>query len=251
MDKISVSIIMPLHNAEKFVKAAIESVINQTFTDWELIVIDDYSTDNSNEVVNDFLKKDSRIELINLEKNSGPAIARNLGIETAKGRYLAFLDADDIWKLNKLEKQIRFMKEKDISFSFTGFEFADKSGKGLKKIVKVKSQMTYKMSLKNTLIATSSVILDIDKIGKKNTYMPNVGHEDSATWWKILKQAHIAFGLNESLHYYRRSPGALSSNKIKSMKMKWYLYRRYEEMSVVISMYYFLLNNFNALLRRL
>ena len=247
----SISIVMPLYNAKKYIKTAMKSVLNQTFTDWELIVVDDCSTDNPDEIIYEFLQKDSRIKFIKLKKNFGPAVARNVGIDIAEGKYLAFLDADDIWKRNKLERQINFMTQNNISFSFTGYEFADENGNSTNKIVEVPNKMTYKMSLKNTIISTPSVIIDLEKVGKANSYMPNVSHEDSATWWKILKQGHIAYGLNESLYYYRRSPKTLSSNKIKSMKMKWNLYRKYEKMAYPKSIFYFSINSFNALKKRL
>ena len=162
-----VSIIVPVYNSEKFIEDTINTVKQQTYKNWELILVNDCSTDKSKEIIEEYIKKDEKMKLINLEKNSGAAIARNTGIEKAKGRYIAFLDADDLWNKEKLEKQIKFMKDNDYKFTFTGYEFADENGRGNGKIVKVPEKINYKKALKNTTIWTSTVMFDIKKLNKE------------------------------------------------------------------------------------
>jgi glycosyltransferase involved in cell wall biosynthesis len=120
-----VSIITPSYNSEKFIKDTIGSVLSQTYKNWEMIIVDDVSPDNSNEIIEEYCKKDSRIKLIKLAKNSGPAVARNRAIQEAKGRYIAFLDADDLWKSEKLEKQIKFMTDNDLAFTYSSYDLLD------------------------------------------------------------------------------------------------------------------------------
>ena len=178
-----VSIIVPVYNSEKFINDTIQTVKEQMYKNWELLLVNDCSTDNSENIIKKYVKKDNRIKLINLEKNSGAAIARNTGIESAKGKYIAFLDADDLWKNEKLEKQIKFMEENNYDFTFTGYEFADESGNKLDKIVNVPRQLNYKQALKNTTIFTSTVIFNADNLGKDLISMPNVRRgQDTATW---------------------------------------------------------------------
>lgn len=247
-----VSIIVPVYNAEKFIKDTIKTVLNQTYKNWELLLINDCSYDNSTNIIEDYRKNDKRIHLINLEKNSGAAIARNTGIDNAKGRYIAFLDADDLWNEKKLEKQLNFIKDNNYEFTYTSYEFADEQGNRNGKIVIVPKQINYKQALKNTTIFTSTVIFDVKELGKELIKMPDVKRgQDTATWWKILKTGIVAHGLQESLSVYRRSSNTLSSNKIKALRRTWNLYRKVEKMNVVKSIYYFIPYIFNAIKRRL
>lgn len=248
-EKDLVSIIIPVHNAERFLKDTINSIKNQTYENWEAIFVDDCSTDNSVDIIKEF-SEDKRIKLITLEQNEGAAITRNTGIDIASGRYVAFLDSDDLWNKEKLEKQIKFMKENNYEFSFTGYEFADENGSGTGKIVKVPQKITYIEALKNTTIFTSTVMFDITKLDKELIKMPKVKSEDTATWWKILKNNNIAYGLNENLTYYRRSENTLSSNKFEAIKRIWYLYRKVEKLGIVYSIYNFVFYAINAVKRR-
>lgn len=246
-----VSIVVPVYNCEKFIDYTIKTVLNQTYQNWELLLVDDCSTDNSISIINGYVAEDNRIKLIKLEKNSGAAVARNEGMKNAKGKYIAFLDSDDLWNENKLEKQINFMKKNKYVFTYTGYEFADEEGNKLDKIVKVPEQLTYKQALKNTTIFTSTVIFDVQELGKELIKMPNVRRgQDTATWWKVLKTGIIAYGLDESLSMYRRSNNTLSSNKVKALKRTWNLYRNVEKFSVIKSFYYFCWYVFNAVRRR-
>ena len=246
-----VSIVIPVYNCEKFLKDTIKTIQEQTYTNWEAFFVDDCSKDNSVEIIKEAEKSDSRIKLIKLEKNSGAAIARNTGIKNAKGRYIAFLDSDDLWEKEKLEKQLKFIKEGNYAFTFTGYEFIEEDGTRTGKKVHVPKELTYKQALKNTVIFTSTVIFDISILGKKLIEMPNIKRgQDSATWWKVLKNNNIAYGLDENLSLYRRSKGTLSSNKIKALKRTWNLYRNVEHFSVFKSMYYFSIYVVNAIKRR-
>lgn len=252
MEEKLVSIVVPVYNSEKFIRDTVKTVKEQTYQNWELLLVNDCSTDNSAIIIKEYEKEDKRIKLIMLEKNSGAAIARNTGIKHAKGKYIAFLDSDDLWEPQKLEKQIKFMEENKYDFTYTDYEFADEEGKKLNKKVNVPSKITYRQALKNTTIFTSTVIFNVEKLGKELISMPNVRRgQDTATWWKVLKTSVIAYGLNESLSLYRRSNNTLSSNKIKALKRTWNLYRNVEELSLLKSFYYFCWYCFNAVKRRI
>lgn len=251
MEEDLISIIIPVYNAEKFLKDTIRTIQEQTYINWEALFVNDCSKDNSTQIIEEANKIDNRIKLINLEKNSGAATARNTGIDNANGKYIAFLDADDLWEKDKLQKQIEFMKEKDCAFSFTGYEFADENGIGNGKIVKVPETINYKQALKNTTIFTSTVMFDLSNINKETIQFENVKSEDTATWWKVLKQIDCAYGLNEVLSYYRRTNESLSANKIKALKRTWNLYRNVEHLNIFYSFYNFCWYVVNAVLRRI
>lgn len=247
-----VSIVVPVYNSEKFIKETVETVKAQDYQNWELLLVNDCSTDNSKDEIKKYEKEDSRIRLIDLKENSGAAIARNTGMKEAQGKYIAFLDADDLWENTKLKKQIEFMQKDDYEFTYTGYEFADENGNKLGKVVKVPEKINYKQALKNTTIFTSTVMFNVDKLGKELISMPNVRRgQDTATWWKVLKTGIIAYGLQESLSMYRRSNNTLSSNKIKALKRTWNLYRNVENLSFFSSLYNFVWYCFNAVKRRI
>ena len=174
MNADMVSIVVPVYNAERFLPETIGLVQKQTYRDWELILVDDCSSDNGAAIVRQYAKDDTRIRLIQQEVNAGAARSRNLGISQANGRYLCFLDADDIWTSQKLEKELAYMKEKKAAFVFTGYEFADAKGEGLGKIVHVPETISYEQALKNTTIFTSTVMIDRDKIADTDIYMPQI-----------------------------------------------------------------------------
>lgn len=252
MEKDLISIIVPVYNAERFLDQTINTVLDQTYKNWELILVNDKSTDNSVEIINKYIEKNKDIKLIQNKENSGAAVSRNNGIEVASGKYIAFLDADDLWEKDKLEKQIKFMKEKKCAFSFTGYEFANEDGIGNGKKVIVPEQINYKQALKNTTIWTTTVMLDVENLGKELIKMPNIRRgQDTATWWKILKTGIEAYGLNEVLAVYRRSSGTLSSNKFRALKRTWRLYRKVEQLNIFYSCYIFLWYCFNAIKRRI
>lgn len=247
-----VSIVVPVYNSEKFIAETIKSVQDQTYANWELLLVNDVSTDKSVEIIKELQKKDKRIKLFNNRVNSGAGPSRNRGIKEAKGQYLAFLDADDLWLKTKLAKQVKFMQKNDCAFSFTGYEFADASGKPNGKKVRVPKTINYKQALKNTIIFTSTVMFDISKLKKSQIQMPDVRRgQDTACWWSVLKLIPSAYGLNEDLSYYRRTPETLSANKYKALKRTWYLYRNVEQINFTKSFYNFTFYSLNAFMRRI
>ena len=247
-----VSIVVPVYNAARFIEETIATVQNQTYQNWELLLIDDCSTDDSVKLIKPHLTKDKRIKLLKNKANSGAALTRNKGIDAAKGHYLAFLDADDLWLPEKLEKQVAFMQEIDCAFSFTGYEFANETGKPNGKKVHVPATITYKQALKNTTIFTSTVMLNLKKLDKHKVLMPNIRRgQDTATWWRILRQVPYTYGLGDALSIYRRSKGTASSNKITALKRTWRIYRDSEKLPYIKASYYFTHYCFNASMRRL
>lgn len=242
-----VSIVIPVYNAERCISDTVASIRAQSYTNWEIIMVDDGSTDRSYDIMQ-ALESDN----IKILKSGGgsAAIARNKGIDAASGRYIAFIDADDLWDPRKLTKQLAFMDKHDAAFSFTGYEFADEYGVSVNKIVQVPLTITYRKALKNTTIFTSTVIFDMNKLSKEDIYMPNVKSEDTATWWRVLKSGVTGYGLNEGLTLYRRSAGTLSSNKFEAIRRIWNLYRNVEKLSIPYSCVCFVMWAIRAVLRR-
>lgn len=251
MDKL-VSIIVPVYNAEKYIRETIATVQKQSYENWELLLVMDGCKDNSQSVIEECLKEcpDQRVRMVFQPHNMGAAQARNRGLKEAKGRYIAYLDADDLWNSDKLKKQLAFMEERKAIFSFTGYEFADENGKGLDKIVRVPDVMEYRDALKNTTIFTTTVMFDTDGIGKELLEMPVIKSEDTALWWKVLRNGYKAYGLDENLAYYRRAGKSLSSNKLEAIRRIWNLYRKAEKLPVLKSMYYFCFWAVRAVKRR-
>lgn len=211
-----VSIIVPVYNASRFLEQTIQSVIHQDFTNWELLLVNDCSTDNSTEII-DRYEEDKRIRLINLDKNEGAAVARNQGIALAKGRYIAFLDSDDVWMPSKLSKQIAFMETKVCAFSFTQIRMTDEKGKPISKVRTIPERVDYSYLLHKTVIATSSVVLDKQAIGDFSMPLRRSG-QDYATWLMLLRKVTYAYCVQEPLVDYRVVNNSLSSNKLASLK---------------------------------
>lgn len=247
--KQTVSIVVPVYNAMKYIEETVNSVKKQTFTEWELIFVDDGSTDGTREYLKGI--ESDKIHVFFMKGNVGAAKARNKGIVEAQGSYIAFLDADDIWKPEKLEKQVKFMEQSHVNFSFTNYEFGTEEAEPTGHIVNVPEEITYKQALKNTTIFTSTVMFDIDFLGKDMIQMPDVKSEDTATWWKIMKLGISGYGIRENLVIYRRPKKSLSSNKFEAVKRIWNLYRKQEKIGFTKSVYYFICWGFNAVKRRI
>jgi teichuronic acid biosynthesis glycosyltransferase TuaG len=235
-----VSIIVPVYNAANYIEKTIEMVGAQTYKDWELILVDDCSKDGSAELIEKIIaKQGKRIRLIRKSVNEGAAAARNSGIDASSGRYIAFLDADDVWMPQKLEKQIAFMEEHDAAFSFHAYEFGDEQANPTGKVVKVPLELNYRKALSRTIIFTTTVMFDTEKIDIEMIHMSQVPSEDTATWWRILKSGYVAYGLDENLAVYRRPGKSLSSNKLEALYRIWFLYRNIANLSVPESLFYF------------
>lgn len=245
-----ISVVVPVYNASHYIEKTIQMVQAQTYTNWELILVDDCSKDDSVHKIEAFLQ-DERIHLLKQETNQGAAAARNRGIKEAGGEYLAFLDADDVWLPEKLEKTIGFAKKNSANFVFTAYEFGDEDANPTGKIVEVPTTLTYKKALSRTVIFTSTVLFNLHHFSKEQVTMPLCKSEDTATWWKILRTGETAYGLNEVLSIYRRPAQSLSSNKVEALRRIWNLYRKQEHLNVFASAWYFCGWAVRATLRRI
>ncbi|MEA3320536.1 MAG: glycosyltransferase family 2 protein [Bacillota bacterium] len=249
MSSSLVSVITPSYNAEKFISATIESVRTQTYTNWEMIIVDDCSKDTTREILKEYAEIDPRIKPIFLEENSGAAVARNTALKIAQGDYVAFLDSDDLWVPDKLEKQLAFMQNNDYAFSFTAYNLMDENGKPLDKVIHVPKQIDYKGLLKNTIIGCLTVMIDTRKV--EPLQMPLIRtRQDFALWLKVLRQGHIAYGMQEPLANYRIVEGSISSNKLKTAKRNWYVYREIEKLSLPYASWCFVNYAFYAIKKR-
>ncbi|OED36644.1 glycosyl transferase [Flavobacteriaceae bacterium (ex Bugula neritina AB1)] len=244
---IKVSVITPAYNCADFILETINSVKNQTFSNWEMIIIDDNSTDNTIDIINKAISNDKRIKLLSLKENLGAGVARNKGIEIANGRYIAFLDSDDRWVSEKLEKQIGFMENNDYSFSFTSYKQIEEESKKEIKIIESKKVVTYKKALFNNPIGCLTVIYDTMLLGK--IYMPNIKkRQDYALWLKILKKTD-GYGLNEVLAMYTIRKNSISYNKYNLIKYQWKVYREIEGFSTIKSFYYLCIIIINKIIK--
>lgn len=248
-----ISIIVPVYNAENFIVETLDSVLVQTYHNWELLLVEDCSSDNTVTLIQQYMEKtgDPRIRLIRQPSNMGAARARNRGLREANGRYISYLDADDLWEPEKLEKELAFMKEKDAVFAFTGYEFADETGKGMGKVVHVPEKLTYKQALSNTTIFTTTVMFDLEKLPREQLEMPVMKSEDTALWFRVLRSGVTAYGLDENLVKYRRAGKSLSSNKLEAIRRIWNLYRRAEGMNIISSAWHFCFWALRAVKRRI
>ena len=217
-----ISIIMAAYNAEKTIEEAIESVINQTYNGWELIIVDDCSTDRTETIVKQF--SDPRIRYIKNAENSGVSITRKVGLDASKGVWIAVLDSDDKWTNTKLEKQVDVVIEKGARLVFTGSAFMNEDGNELPWILHVPKILPYKKLLKQNLISNSSVLVD-KELYRRHYAIGDEMHEDFAIWLGITKEGHMAYGIDEPLLIYRLSNKSKSSNKLKAARMNWNTYR--------------------------
>lgn len=239
MNKYLVSIITPTHNSEKFVSETISCILDQTYLNWELLITDDCSTDDTCSIVESYVARDSRIKLFRLEKNSGAGEARNNSIEKAQGRFIAFCDSDDLWYPEKLEKQIAFMLGKSISFSYTNYEEISEEGDFLRKVY-APDKVYYKQMLKVDYVGFLTAIYDVQHFGK--VYMsPQRKRQDWILLLTILKKVDFGYGLLEILASYRIRENSISSNKFILYKYIWKVYRVSQNFSRIKSSYYLFL----------
>ena len=247
-----VSIITPVYNCENLIEKTIKTVQNQTYTNWEMLLVDDCSSDNSSTIIKEIAKKDKRIRYFKLEKNSGAAIARNKALNEATGTFIAYLDSDDLWKKEKLEKQVDFMLKNNYAFTCTDYEKIDEEGKSLNKIIKIPKMVDYELFLRNTIIQTVGVMVNVKITGKRILNMPNIRRrQDAATWCQLLKNGYYCYEYPENLSYYRVVSKSLSSNKIKAVKGTWYLYRKIEKLPLHKACFCFVGYAINAVKKRI
>lgn len=236
-----VSIITPTYNSAAFISKTIESILAQTYKNWELIITDDCSSDDTVSIVREYLIKDKRIKLFQLPLNSGGGVARNNSIKEARGRYIAFCDSDDRWTPNKLSAQISFMKKKDCAFSYTSCVNCDEEGNEVG-IDLCYSKITYRKELCDNFIGCLTAVYDVEKIGK--VYMlPIRKRQDWGLWISVLKKCRIGYGIKETLGYYTIRKGSVSSNKLSLIRYHAELYSGILNIPMFIGFcLYFLLN---------
>lgn len=245
-DNEIVSVITPVYNAEKYLQITVESAANQTYPNMEIVLVDDQSRDNSADIIKVLQKKYPNIVYHLQPKNMGAGVARNTALELAKGRYVAFLDADDIWKPEKTARQLELMKQKGSPFGYTAIEMIDETGKLIKEKRKVNETCDYKFLLNNTMIATSTVIVDRKILGDFRMHLRR-GGQDYATWLKLLRGGIVAVGIDEALEQYRVSSGSLSSNKFKSIQQVWKIQTQDEKINKIMAAWHVMCFSFNAL----
>jgi len=232
-----VSIITPAYKAASYIGETIHSVIEQTYSDWEMLIVDDCSPDDTRGVVERWCERDKRIKLIQQRQNSGPAMARNAALTNAKGRWIAFLDSDDKWLPSKLEKQLFFHQKQDAKISFTEFRRISMDGVKVGHLIKVPDSLSYRQLLGNTAIVTSSVLINLDRTGP--FVMQDTYYDDFACWLDILRTGGLAVGLHQDLLRYRVVGGSVSRNKYRSAKEVWKTYRNVEKLGRLRSAWHF------------
>lgn len=220
-----VSIITPVFNSEKYLSETVNSVLNQTYSHWEMLLVDDYSTDSSWLLLEDFAQKDSRIKVFRLLQNSGPAVARNWAIQNAKGQYIAFLDADDLWKPEKLRVQLDFMKKTECLVCFSSYYLINESGSLQQKMIEALPEISYKKLLKANYIGNLTGIYNAEILGK--IYSPLLlKRQDWALWLCAVKKSGKANGIKEPLAFYRIRKNSVSNNKTGLVKYNYTVYRK-------------------------
>lgn len=232
-----VTVVMPSYNCAGYISDSINSVLNQTYSNWELIIVDDLSTDSSLDVIKKYEALDSRIKLIEMSQNSGAALCRNRAVQEGVGDFIAFLDSDDIWMKDKLERQIKFMLENDYGITCTAYKQLNDQGSDMNKIFYPKKKVDYEGVLLSCPVGNSTVIYNCKKIGKILT--PNIRkRNDDALWLKMLKKEPYIYGIDDILMCYRVRPGSISHNKLGLVKYHWILYRDIEKLSVRKSIFH-------------
>lgn len=237
IDNDLVSIITPAYRAARFVGETIRSVQAQTWTNWEMLIVDDCSPDDTCAVVEAAAAGDARVRLIRQPQNGGPAAARNAALAAARGRWLAFLDSDDLWLPEKLERQLHFQRKHGARLTFTEFRRISEDGSRTGRRVTVPERLDYRGLLGNTAIATSTVIADRAQTG--DIVMKKTYYDDFACWLQLLRNGGHAHGLREDLMRYRVAGGSVSRNKKKSAREVWKAYRHIEQLDPLRSAWYF------------
>lgn len=234
-----VSIITPTFNSAKYIAETIQSVQNQSCKNWEMIIVDDGSSDETEVIVKTFIERDNRIQFHKLSQNSGPAIARNTGIEKAKGNFMTFLDADDIWFPTFIENSIATINKTEIPFVFSSYRRSNENLEFVYTDFIVPNKVTYTDILKSNSISCLTAFLDVEKLGKK--FMPIIRkRQDMGLWLQYLKEIPYAYGIQEPQAIYRIRENSLSRKKSDLIKYQWQFYRQVEKLNAFQSFYYML-----------
>jgi len=240
-----------MYNSEKFIGNTIQSALCQTYKFWEMIVVDDCSNDESVSLVEKISKNEPRIKLIKLTKNIGAAMSRNAALEVSNGRFIAFLDSDDIWHCDKLEKQVSFMLERKIPISFTSYELIDEDGISKNHTVYSVDKLNQLDYLKNTIIGFSTSMINTEYTGRKFRFTDIRTRQDTSLWITLLGEGYAAYGMHNVLVDYRIHSNSISSNKYKSAKQVWNLYFNIHKLGFLKSVYCFVFYLYNAIKKRI
>ncbi|MGV8993399.1 MAG: glycosyltransferase family 2 protein [Flavobacterium sp.] len=235
-----VSIIMPAYNAEKYIVGAILSTQNQTLTNWELIIVDDVSVDNTVAIIKDAFAKDTRIILHQLDQNSGTGVARNYALQKARGKYIAFLDADDLWRKDKLQIQIEFMQTNNYPFCFSYYDLIKADGSAIGKQIRAPYNLNFSKMFVANWIGNLTAIYDSEQVGKM-TISAARKRQDWTLWLKLLKKVPYANVVPESLAFYRVGNQSVSSSKISLLKHNYQVYRNFHKLNTFVSIFCMLL----------
>jgi teichuronic acid biosynthesis glycosyltransferase TuaG len=230
-----VSIITPSFNSEKFIAGTIQSVQNQTYHNWEMIIVDDCSSDKTVSIAEYFANNDNRITVYKLDKNSGTGIARNTGLEKASGKYIAFLDADDLWKPNKLEIQVNFLRNNNLPFTFSFYDCINEQGTELNKRVEAPRNLAYRQLFFCNYVGNLTGIYDVNYFGKIAISSIRK-RQDWMLWLTILKKVKSANPIAESLAFYRIRENSISASKVNLLKHNFTVYRRFHGFNLVLSL---------------
>lgn len=235
-----ISVIMPVFNGERHLREAVQSVQAQTESSWELQITDDASNDSTERILAELAREDSRIKVHRMPKNVGAAACRNYSLAQSNGRFIAYLDSDDVWLKDKLEKQTAFMLERNIGFCCSSYEVISDNGEPKDKIVVMLPSVNYGQFLMNNLLQTVGIIVDTSIVERDLLIMPDIRRrQDAATWFQVLKAGHECFGIPTVLNQYRRTNDSLSSNKVKAAIGTWQLYRDIEQLPLGLSLRYY------------
>ncbi|WP_130734797.1 glycosyltransferase family 2 protein [Flavobacterium sp. J27] len=245
-----VSIITPTFNSAKYIAETITSVQQQSYSFWEMIIVDDGSTDKTESIILSFLKEDKRIQFYKLDKNSGPATARNVGIQKAKGNYIAFLDSDDKWKSEKLEKQLAFMLEHKVPVTFSFYNEIDEEGKSLRRYITSPLEISYLKLFFCNWVGNLTGIYSVDFFGK--VPISNIKkRQDWVLWLTLVKKSKVIKPVPESLAFYRVRNNSISSNKLKLVKDNFNIYYKYFNYNAVLSFFFMILFFLNHAIKKL
>ena len=245
-----VSVIMPAYNSGGYIAGAVKSVLKQSYMNLELIICDDASSDRTIEIADNAASGDSRVTIIKNDINSGVSATRNHAMKKAAGRYIAFLDSDDLWEPDKLKKQLQFMKVNDCALCYASYGFINEDSEPLKKgLAIIRTVADYKSLLKNNFIGMLTVVIDRSKTG--DIVFSDKRHEDLIMWLAFAKKGMLLMGLKQSLASYRISASSLSGNKLKAAAWRWKVYRESEKLNIAVSLWYMAFYITNSILKRM